>query len=64
VGQSSGSRENCGLKGERLVAVAPGGASTGSEGGSDEPVPVDGGRIVVFDFERGHGTLRGRSHHY
>lgn len=47
--------ENCGLKGERLVAVAPGGVSTGSEGGSDEPVPVDGGRIVVFDFERGMG---------
>ncbi|KAI9870302.1 MAG: hypothetical protein M1830_004421, partial [Pleopsidium flavum] len=47
--------ESCGLKGERLVAVAPGGVSTGSDAGSSEPVPVDGGRIVVFDFERGIG---------
>lgn len=54
------SEGNHGLKGERLVAVAPGGVSTTSEGGSDESVPLDGGRVVLFDFERdiGPSSLR------
>ncbi len=39
--------------GERLVAVAPGGVSSGPDNGSDEPVPVDGGRILILDFDRG-----------
>ena len=47
-------------KGERLVVVAPGGVSTSPEDGSDELMPVDGGRILVLDFERGirHGESR------
>lgn len=47
-------------RGERLVAVAPGGVSTSPEGGSEGPMPVDGGRILILDFEQGtrHGEHR------
>jgi hypothetical protein len=38
--------------GERLVVVAPGGVSGLDGDVSEEEVPVDGGRIVVMDFER------------
>jgi hypothetical protein len=34
----------------RLVAVAPGGVSSSSLG--EEVIPVDGGRLAIFDFER------------
>ena len=55
-----GVRENDRWKGERLVAVAPGGVSTGPDSTSDEPMPADGGRILVLDFERGtrHGETK------
>ncbi|QGA15763.1 hypothetical protein EYB26_003423 [Talaromyces marneffei] len=33
---------------QRLVAVAPGGVTSSSLG--DETIPVDGGRILIFDF--------------
>lgn len=54
-----GQEEN-GFSGERLVALAPGGVSTSPEDGSEEPMPVDGGRILILDFERGtrHGESR------
>ncbi|KAI9816723.1 MAG: hypothetical protein M1832_005012 [Thelocarpon impressellum] len=39
---------------DRLVVVAPGGVDGGGIGGEAEAVEaIDGGRIVVFDFERG-----------
>lgn len=52
--------EDSSWKGERLVAVAPGGVSTSPDDGSDEPMPVDGGRLLILDFERGtkHGESR------
>jgi hypothetical protein len=43
------SREELLSANERLVVVAPGGVS-GSDG--EEDVPVDGGRIIIVDFER------------
>ncbi|PGH04007.1 hypothetical protein AJ80_08591 [Polytolypa hystricis UAMH7299] len=36
----------------RLVAVAPGGVSSGFPSMGNENPPVDGGRIIIFDFER------------
>lgn len=53
-----GQEEN-GCRGERLVAVAPGGVSTSPEDGSGESMPVDGGRILILDFEQ--GTRHGES---
>ncbi|KAI9851592.1 MAG: hypothetical protein M1838_003304, partial [Thelocarpon superellum] len=38
---------------ERLVVVAPGGVDGFAEGGSDARPPVDGGRIVLIDFDGG-----------
>ncbi|KAI9654554.1 MAG: hypothetical protein M1829_000910 [Trizodia sp. TS-e1964] len=38
---------------QRLIAVAPGGVSQIPETGEDEMAPIDGGRIVVFDFVLG-----------
>ncbi len=47
------------LCGERLVAVAPGGVSYAVQSEDEEAVPVDGGRIIIFDFDFGaQGTGR------
>ncbi|OAX78720.1 hypothetical protein ACJ72_06970 [Emergomyces africanus] len=37
---------------QRLVAAAPGGVNSSFGEMGDDPLPVDGGRIVVFDFAR------------
>jgi hypothetical protein len=39
--------------GERLVAVAPGGVDERLDNRQEGALPVDGGRIVIFDFGRG-----------
>ncbi|KAJ6152892.1 hypothetical protein N7497_007211 [Penicillium chrysogenum] len=44
-------------KRRRLVAVAPGGVRSQNFGGED--IPVDGGRILLLDFER--STMNGES---
>ncbi|KAL2013092.1 hypothetical protein VTN00DRAFT_617 [Thermoascus crustaceus] len=44
------SAKNQGLWRHRLVAVAPGGVNSSALG--EENVPIDGGRILVLDFER------------
>ncbi|KAI9765472.1 MAG: hypothetical protein M1835_007372, partial [Candelina submexicana] len=55
--QDDGKENSCG---ERLVAVAPGGVNQAAPSGGEEAVPVDGGRIIVFDFDYGaQGTGRG-----
>jgi hypothetical protein len=40
-----------GYPGKRLVEVAPGGVSSFAEEMGDEPMPVDGGRLMVLDFD-------------
>lgn len=44
------SAKNQGLWRHRLVAVAPGGVNSSALG--EENLPIDGGRILVLDFER------------
>lgn len=39
-----------GYHGKRLVEVAPGGVNSFAEELGDEPMPVDGGRMMVLDF--------------
>jgi hypothetical protein len=48
TGQRASNEDN-GRGRHRLVAVAPGGITPSSLGG--ETIPVDGGRIFIFDFE-------------
>ncbi|KAJ9260214.1 hypothetical protein DTO212C5_8502 [Paecilomyces variotii] len=45
-----GASQGDGLRCRRLVAVAPGGVSSPMLGG--ENVPIDGGRVLIMDFER------------
>ena len=40
-----------GYPGKRLVEVAPGGVNSFAEELGDEPMPVDGGRLMVLDFD-------------
>ena len=40
-----------GFPGKRLAVVAPGGVSSFAEELGDEPIPVDGGRIMLLDFD-------------
>ena len=40
-----------GYSGKRLVEVAPGGVNSFAEELGEEPMPVDGGRLMVLDFE-------------
>lgn len=40
-----------GYPGKRLVEVAPGGVNSFAEEMGDEPMPVDGGRLMVLDFD-------------
>jgi len=44
------SADDQGLLRHRLVAVAPGGVTSSELGG--ESVPIDGGRVLILDFER------------
>ncbi|KAH0538987.1 hypothetical protein FGG08_004436 [Glutinoglossum americanum] len=53
VSQSSNGKSRETWSGERLVAVAPGGVDEGLDDREEGIVPVDGGRVVMFDFERG-----------
>ena len=50
VTRSPVAADDC-LYGERLVAVAPGGVDQQQDGMNHSIDPVDGGRIVIFDFE-------------
>ena len=48
-----------GFPGKRLAVVAPGGVSGFGEDMGEEPMPVDGGRILLMDFDyspQGGGT--------
>ncbi|KDB26730.1 hypothetical protein H109_01479 [Trichophyton interdigitale MR816] len=45
-GETSGSRELC-----RLVAVAPGGVDSSFSMITGDTMPIDGGRVILFDFE-------------
>lgn len=40
-----------GYLGKRLVTVAPGGVNSFAEELGDEPMPVDGGRLMILDFD-------------
>ncbi|KAH0557119.1 hypothetical protein GP486_005089 [Trichoglossum hirsutum] len=53
VARSSNDKSWRSCTGERLVAVAPGGVDEGSDDGEDGIMPVDGGRVVILDFEQG-----------
>ena len=44
-----------GFLGKRLAVVAPGGVSAFAEDMGEEPMPVDGGRISLLDFDYGPG---------
>ncbi|EGE01631.1 F-box domain-containing protein [Trichophyton equinum CBS 127.97] len=45
-GETSGSRKLC-----RLVAVAPGGVDSSFSMITGDTMPIDGGRVILFDFE-------------
>jgi hypothetical protein len=49
-----------GYPGKRLVEVAPGGVNSFAEELGDEPMPVDGGRLMVLDFDYAPNTPANR----
>jgi hypothetical protein len=49
-----------GYSGKRLVEVAPGGVNSFAEELGDEPMPVDGGRLMILDFDYAPTTLSNR----
>ncbi|KAI9781288.1 MAG: hypothetical protein M1839_006081 [Geoglossum umbratile] len=60
VSQASGDKNWGPWTGERLVAVAPGGVDGGLDSRQGGNMPVDGGRVVMFDF--GPGVRNGEKH--